>query len=136
MQATDENMMSHFVCEECGSVRMRTPSGTVCPNGHGMLHPPASAWQLKRVRRLLWMKDLPQAERDGRKLTVNGRRAAVLKYSQKSKRPYHVPTGTVTTLQGYEVVVIRGKGKRPLVRVVHFVEPEQKEKSRAKKRKA
>ena len=27
------------ICEECGSQRMETPSGFVCPKGHGKIHP-------------------------------------------------------------------------------------------------
>lgn len=58
-----------FICSECGSVRMQTPSGTVCPNGHGRLFPKAAQVQLDTA----WKYSLPVAVPLGRgKWRVNG----------------------------------------------------------------
>lgn len=31
--------MTAHKCDECGQTRINTPSGSVCPRGHGRLHP-------------------------------------------------------------------------------------------------
>lgn len=33
-------MTTDHNCPECGKRRINTPSGSVCPDGHGRLHPP------------------------------------------------------------------------------------------------
>ena len=35
---SDVTDLAIWRCEECGSPLMATPSGSVCPNGHGGLH--------------------------------------------------------------------------------------------------
>jgi hypothetical protein len=34
-----QRIKTHLICDECQSERMPTPSGSVCPNGHGRIHP-------------------------------------------------------------------------------------------------
>lgn len=68
-------LISPLICPECETVRVRSPSGTVCPNGHGRIHPKASAGQLKTARRHQWASTLPVAtkvKKRGRKYTIAG----------------------------------------------------------------
>lgn len=55
--------ISNLICPDCGEVRMRTPSGTVCPNGHGRIHPKATATQIKTAQHHKWANGLPRATR-------------------------------------------------------------------------
>ncbi|TWU22483.1 hypothetical protein Pla52o_35390 [Novipirellula galeiformis] len=38
--ATLELLRKKVACKECGEIRVNTPSGSVCPNGHGRIFPP------------------------------------------------------------------------------------------------
>ena len=49
-----------LVCPECGEVRMKVPSGAVCPNGHGRIMPGVTDSELKAARFLVWSSSLPQ----------------------------------------------------------------------------
>jgi hypothetical protein len=52
---------SVYDCEECGKRRMNTPSGSVCPDGHGRLKPKIPRKELAQLERRDWMATLPIA---------------------------------------------------------------------------
>lgn len=64
--ATEIESITEFkkqvTCPECGSVRMNTPSGSVCPNGHGRLHPRVSESARTRLRKWKENCHLPEAK--------------------------------------------------------------------------
>lgn len=59
-------------CEECGAIRERTPTGTVCPFGHGRIHPPLSRSQWFTLLRHRWALALPRAVRTKEGWLVDG----------------------------------------------------------------
>ncbi len=62
-------------CGECGEIRIPTPSGSVCPNGHGKIHPKITARLKRMAADWDWAKTLPEATaktHGGRRYTVNG----------------------------------------------------------------
>lgn len=50
-----------YDCAVCGKRRMNTPSGSVCPDGHGRLFPKIPARELSRIERMEWIESLPTA---------------------------------------------------------------------------
>lgn len=42
-----EKEIQAATCAECGEIRMSSPSGSVCPNLHGKIHP-RLAWDIER----------------------------------------------------------------------------------------
>lgn len=53
-------------CGQCGEERMRTPSGYVCPHGHGRIAPPIDPLDEKSFRFTQRLRSLPQASPVGR----------------------------------------------------------------------
>lgn len=41
----------HVVCSECGAERVKTPTGRVCPNGHGRIWPQVSQAAVRKCMR-------------------------------------------------------------------------------------
>lgn len=41
-------LKAEVTCKECGAIRDNTPSGSVCPNGHGKIQPPVKEKYLRR----------------------------------------------------------------------------------------
>lgn len=48
------------ICDECGEVRIKTPSGAVCPNGHGRVKPGVTTIELQEGRLRKWAMQFPQ----------------------------------------------------------------------------
>lgn len=76
--------MNRLCCAECGEKRMRTPTGAVCPNGHGRIHPYLS----KREAERQWKKGLPKAcyESAGRYVIAGMAGGAVWEMSPVTRR--------------------------------------------------
>ena len=56
--------MSHrLICPECNEIRIKTPSGAVCPNGHGRLQAGVTEAQLRFAIKIQWIESLPKAMR-------------------------------------------------------------------------
>lgn len=53
-----------LICEECGEVRIKTPSGAVCPAGHGRIKPGVTESELAAAERLKWAESLPRFARE------------------------------------------------------------------------
>lgn len=52
---------SALFCSECGEIRMNTESYSVCPNGHGRLHPRISSEAFRLHKMFQRAKSLKQA---------------------------------------------------------------------------
>lgn len=107
--ATREHRYSWMICSECGSVRMRTPSGTVCPRGHGKLYPRVTNGQLNVVDRYRWADSLPTATKVDGDWMIDDHPG----FFEVTKRPdgtRRVPTRAVAGL-GYVLAVIRKHGR-------------------------
>ena len=66
-------ILTGVVCKECGEVRFNTPSGSVCPNGHGRLAPRVSSVARRVYREYQESLSLSQANRvSGRTYEVDG----------------------------------------------------------------
>lgn len=83
----DNTNHTKVICGVCGEIRMNTPSGSVCPNGHGKMMPkvPRSAYRLyERYRESL---QLPQAEFvDGKPWTFDVEGARYVRASEETKK--------------------------------------------------
>lgn len=65
---------SHL-CPECRRERMNTPSGSVCPLGHGRIMPPVTSQQLRLYRLKRYYDSLPRAKRiAGNTYEIEGQR--------------------------------------------------------------
>lgn len=54
--------LKSLTCPECGEMRINTGQGySVCPRGHGRLHPPVFASVLHQARRDAWLDSIPLA---------------------------------------------------------------------------
>lgn len=60
MVETLPEIENRVTCKECGKIRMNTPSGSVCPDGHGKLYPSVSARAKRAVLRWREIRDLPE----------------------------------------------------------------------------
>ncbi len=66
-------LRKRLVCGECHAIKIRAPSGMVCPEGCGRLVATINRW---RIRRVEWAASFPMAHRDGSRRgqwTITGR---------------------------------------------------------------
>ena len=66
-------LLTGVVCNGCGEIRFNTPSGSVCPNGHGRIAPRVSSVARRAYREYQESLSLSQAKRiKGRTYEVGG----------------------------------------------------------------
>jgi hypothetical protein len=77
MGAGEDLTREHVFCQECGAVRVFTPSGMRCPSGHGKIWPKIPSDVLRRYLRneamRMHVSCLPKAARVPATWTAGGR---------------------------------------------------------------
>lgn len=73
--------MNSMICDECGEFLVKSPSGALCPNGHGKIRRFDGA-QLRKARYEKWRDSLPIA-----KLAKYGVRYRIADLSCRRLRP-------------------------------------------------
>lgn len=85
--------MSSVICPECDSVRIKTPSGAVCPKGHGKIQPGVTRDELHQARYARWLATMPNAKSISiHRYEINGKLYRPTFYSKTAKSSrYTIP---------------------------------------------
>ena len=112
---SDGEISRRGVCQECGEIREKGPTGMVCPNGHGKILPPLTRGQVNRLKYMKWAEQFPQAVKvKGRKFKIDGKEGLWL---VTSVAVTHGGYPSYTVKQGTEIPHNAIRAKNPKGRV-------------------
>jgi len=71
--ASMQRIQRNMYCDECGCERMESPSGCVCPEGHGRIFPRVQEIDRRSYLFTQRLRRLPVAHKEGRRYRVDGK---------------------------------------------------------------
>jgi len=99
------DIQNRLFCE-CGKRRMRSPSGMVCPDGHGKIHAPVSNSELRAYEFWKWSQHMPRARHAQINYLVDGKKGVWRQCPHSSTRTRRVLVGSKADPKAVLAVVI------------------------------